>query len=259
MSVVQGTIHQAQMAAGEAPSKDSRPKKGYVYHDFAKISEEFHDYDKNEVNPYDHDHLLQVFDESTAMAADQALQQASTASFSSLPQPVQQAPGIVRAQRFPVKLYALLSQPRLSHIITWLPHGRSWRVLDTRAFETSVLPVFFESDNYHSFNRVINAWSFRRRSTGPDKGSYFHELFLRGKPHLHQYIRRIPRSHKKLAMTKKDEPDFYALEISSPLPTLEEEGAARDLRSLNHAKPQFERNQLKAEARTKRLVSHQSA
>ena len=82
--------------------------------------------------------------------------------------------------------------------------------------------VFFESDNYHSFNRVINAWSFRRKSTGPDRGSYFHELFLRGKPHLQKYMRRLPRTHKKLAMAKSEEPDFFELAKTSPLPTLEQ-------------------------------------
>ena len=60
-------------------------------------------------------------------------------------------------------------------------------------------------------------------------------------------------------MTKEDEPDFYVLESSSPLPTLEEERAARELRSLNQAKPDFERNQLKAESRNKLLIPHQSA
>ena len=51
-----------------------------------------------------------------------------------------------------------------------------------RVFETAVLPVFFKSDNYHSFNCIINAWSFRRKSSGPDCGSYFHEvsIILRG-------------------------------------------------------------------------------
>lgn len=60
-------------------------------------------------------------------------------------------------------------------------------------------------------------------------------------------------------MTKKDEPNFYALETSSPLPSLEEERAARDLQSLNQANPDFERNQLKAESRNSLLVPHQSA
>jgi len=256
MSVVPGNIHQALASAGEASSKEATPKK-YVYHDFSKIPEEEFHYDTNEVNPYEHDHLLRAFDESTAMAAAQALQLAG--SLLSPPQPVLRASGMVRSQRFPVKLYALLSQPQLSHIITWLPHGRSWRVLDTRALETAVLPVFFESDNYHSFNRVINAWSFRRKSTGPDKGSYFHELFLRGKPHLQHYMRRLPRSHKKIAMTKKEEPDFYALERSSPLPSLEEERATKELRCLHESNQHLERNKLEKESLTNFLIPHQSA
>lgn len=141
----------------------------------------------------------------------------------------------------PVKLYALLSQPNLAHVITWMPHGRSWKVLKPKIFETAVLPVFFESDNYHSFNRVINAWSFRRKSSGPDRGSYFHELFLRGKPHLQKYMRRLPRTHKKLTMKKEEEPDFFELEKTSPLPSLEEAKAALELRKVQRIRDQLQR------------------
>ena len=123
---------------------------------------------------------MQALEESTTLAANQTLQHQQQLSNSynllSPAPPVLRASGWVRSQRFPVKLYALLSQPQLSHVITWMPHGRSWKVLKPRIFETAVLPVFFESDNYHSFNRVINAWSFRRKSGGPDRGSYFHEV-----------------------------------------------------------------------------------
>jgi hypothetical protein len=175
--VVPGTVQQVETSSGEASAKDAQ-RCEYIYHDFAKLPQEEFDY-ANEVNPFEHDQLIQAFEESTEMAAAQAVQQANPSSWlGGPPRPVQRASGLVRSQRFPVKLYALLSQPLLSSIITWLPHGRSWRVISTRAFETSVLPVFFESDNYHSFNRVINAWGFRRKSSGPDKGSYFHEVSL---------------------------------------------------------------------------------
>jgi HSF-type DNA-binding len=123
-----------------------------------------------------------------------------------------------------------------------MPHGRSWKVLKPRIFETTVLPVFFESDNYHSFNRVINAWSFRRKSTGPDRGSYFHELFLRGKPHIQKYMRRLPRSHKKLTMTKSEEPDFFELEKASPLPSLEEAKSAVELRKVERLRHQLQQD-----------------
>mmetsp|Transcript_34877 Transcript_34877/g.49496 ORF Transcript_34877/g.49496 Transcript_34877/m.49496 type:complete len:370 (-) Transcript_34877:2-1111(-) len=128
----------------------------------------------------------------------------------------------IRVQKFPVKLYAILAQKEFSDIITWMPHGRSWKVLKPNLFESLVMPLFFEYSNYHSFNRLVNAWSFRRISSGPDRGSYYHELFLRGKPHLQKYMRRLPKTHKKLPMKKQDEPDFYKLDKASPLPDLDE-------------------------------------
>lgn len=84
------------------------------------------------------------------------------------------------------------------------------------------MPLFFEYSNYHSFNRLVNAWSFRRISSGPDRGSYYHELFLRGKPDLQKYMRRLPKTHKKIPMKKEDEPDFRAMDKTNPLPQLDD-------------------------------------
>ena len=50
----------------------------------------------------------------------------------------------------------------------------------------------------------------------------FAQLFLRGKPHLQKYMRRLPKTHKKLPMRKQDEPDFYLLDKTNPLPALED-------------------------------------
>jgi hypothetical protein len=82
----------------------------------------------------------------------------------------------IRVQKFPVKLYAILAQKEFQDIITWLPHGRSWKVLKPNLFESLVMPLFFENNNSHSFNRLVNAWSFRRISSGPYRGSYYHEV-----------------------------------------------------------------------------------
>jgi hypothetical protein len=48
------------------------------------------------------------------------------------------------------------------------------------------------------------------------------QLFLRGKPHLQKYMRRLPKTHKKLPMRKQDEPDFYMLDKTNRLPALED-------------------------------------
>jgi hypothetical protein len=84
----------------------------------------------------------------------------------------------IRVQKFPVKLYTILAQKEFHDIISWMPHGRSWKVLKPSIFETLVMPLFFEYSNYHSFNRLVNAWSFRRATSGPDRGSYYHEVSL---------------------------------------------------------------------------------
>ena len=45
-----------------------------------------------------------------------------------------------RVPNFPAKLHAILSRPDLADVIDWLPHGRSWRILKPREFETKVIP-----------------------------------------------------------------------------------------------------------------------
>jgi hypothetical protein len=82
----------------------------------------------------------------------------------------------IRVQKFPVKLYAILAQREFNDIIAWMPHGRAWKVLKPSMFESMVMPLFFEYSNYHSFNRLVNAWSFRRVSSGSDRGAYYHEV-----------------------------------------------------------------------------------
>ena len=40
---------------------------------------------------------------------------------------------------------------------------------------------------------------------------------------MQKYMRRLPKTHKKLPMKKEDEPDFYKLDKQNPLPPLEEQ------------------------------------
>ncbi|KAL3940409.1 MAG: hypothetical protein SGARI_000976 [Bacillariaceae sp.] len=135
--------------------------------------------------------------------------------FSTLPDPDPStpitAPG--RIPNFPAKMYAILSRKDLSDIITWLPHGRSWKVLKPREFEVKVIPTYFEHSKFSSFIRQANGWGFRRIiSKGPDRNSYYHELFLRSRPHLIKLMRRPPPSSKPLA-DATTEPDFHAISL----------------------------------------------
>ena len=81
----------------------------------------------------------------------------------------------IRSAKLPVKLEHMLSDSSLSSIVGWMPHGRAWKVFKINEFTDKVLPRYFESSNYNSFIRIVNAWGFRRLSSaGPDCNAYYH-------------------------------------------------------------------------------------
>ena len=77
-----------------------------------------------------------------------------------------------------MKLYRILSNPKFHNIITWQPHGRSWRVLKPKLFEKEVLPLYFRHRNYSSFMRQVNGWGFRRIQKGIDRHTFYHVVRL---------------------------------------------------------------------------------
>jgi len=114
-------------------------------------------------------------------------------------------------QNFPMKLHEILSKPEYSLIASWLPHGRSFIIHNTKEFEDVVLPRYFRyvflcwycganplsshshfsfvvmlschliwycsptycrHGRYASFARQLNGWGFRRIASGSDHNSY---------------------------------------------------------------------------------------
>ncbi len=129
-----------------------------------------------------------------------------------------------RIPTFPAKLFAILSRPDLADIISWMPHGRSWKVHKPREFEVKVIPSYFDHAKFSSFIRQANGWGFKRVTTkGTDRNSHYHELFLRGIPHLIKCMKRpvsgtlslTPPQYNK---GKDCDPDFYRISEERPLP-----------------------------------------
>jgi len=104
--------------------------------------------------------------------------------------------GLKRHHLFPVVLHQILSEPKFHDIITWLPHGRSFKVLDRDKFIDDVAHEFFSFNKYRSFSRQLNLWGFSRISEGCDHGSYYHKYFHRGLPQLVYKIKRTLRCGK---------------------------------------------------------------
>ena len=84
---------------------------------------------------------------------------------------------------FPQRLRLMLQSPLSDGAISWLPHGRSFLVLDIDRF-VDLMGQYFNSTNFKSFRRQLNLWDFKRITTGPDTGAYYNQLFLRGMPNL---------------------------------------------------------------------------
>lgn len=129
---------------------------------------------------------------------------------------------------FPVKLQIILKVTEIlgqQHIISWLPHGRSFMIHRPCEFEEKIMGEFFKQTKLSSFKRQLNLYDFRRVTRGTDCGSYYHEMFLRGKVLLaKRMVRRkikgtksVPSNHST-AMTASNTgdvddhvPDFYSM------------------------------------------------
>jgi hypothetical protein len=119
---------------------------------------------------------------------------------------------------FPKMLYEMVDdadgvENDYTDVIAWMPHGRSFVIKDKHRFTDEILPRHFGSQNsFASFQRQLNVYGFLRMTKdGPDRKSYYHERFLRGRPDLIAYI---PRKRKTTARVRRSldpstEPNLY--------------------------------------------------
>ena len=121
-------------------------------------------------------------------------------------------------QSFPRILMQILDDNPDPRIISWLPHGRSFIVLNQRLFMDRVLPIYSDPIQFKTFQRKLSLWGFKRITGKVDNGSYYHQCFLKGKPNL---VRKMRLTKKKngyrLCPDPDGEPDFYALDRLRPL------------------------------------------
>lgn len=130
---------------------------------------------------------------------------------------------------FPHQLHDILSNESHSNIITWLPHGKAFVVLDKKKFTETVSPNYFKETKYESFTRKLNRWNFVRISKGPYAGAFEHEYFLRDDvPKCSKircqkkYERKKPRAEtlKKKVQEAKEKKPVAMNEVPSGAPSL---------------------------------------
>ena len=77
---------------------------------------------------------------------------------------------------FPTLLHEFVSEPLNSDTITWLPHGRSFKLLKRDRIESPNIKLYFKLTKIKSFIRQLNGWGFHRVTKGQETGSYYHEV-----------------------------------------------------------------------------------
>jgi hypothetical protein len=102
--------------------------------------------------------------------------------------------GLVPILTFPWQLHLLLDDADIkgfSHVVSWLEGGTMFKVHKPKEFADRVMPCYFNQTRYKSFQRQLNSYRFHRFVAGKNKGTCFHELFMRDKPDLCRHVNRV--------------------------------------------------------------------
>ena len=99
--------------------------------------------------------------------------------FSSVPAEIgYEAPTKIEDMSFSQKVHQILSQDEYKKWISWLPHGRAFKVHVPTFFEQKVCPKYFGHKRYSSFLRQLSNHGFKHISRGQDRNAYYHEVSI---------------------------------------------------------------------------------
>lgn len=101
-------------------------------------------------------------------------------------------------QTFPRKLHEMLEAESNGTIVHWTSSGLAFRIADVSLFSTEVLPKYFKTSKFSSFQRNLNLYGFAKIRKGPETDSYYHPGFVRGdEAGLSQLRKRTKAPNKK--------------------------------------------------------------
>ena len=95
---------------------------------------------------------------------------------------------------FPEKLHRLLSEVEAagrSDVISFVANGRAFAIHKPDKFFKEIVPLYFRQSRLSSFKRQLNLYGFELINTGPARGGYYHELFVKDHPELCRRMRRV--------------------------------------------------------------------
>jgi hypothetical protein len=120
---------------------------------------------------------------------------------------------------FPFLLHDMLDnaeQTGMQSIVSWMPHGRSFRVHDVDMFVESIMKDYFQSTKFKSFTRQLYLYGFKRL----EDGAYYHCHFVQRDRSACFEIRRFASTKSSKPAKKEDKRPEPATSIApNPTPT----------------------------------------
>ena len=124
-----------------------------------------------------------------------------------------------RKQAFAFKLHKSLEDAEkdgLTHVFSWLSHGRAFKIHNRHLFITLIMPQYLGMTNYKSFLRQCAIYNFRRltQASGVESSdACYHQGFLRERVFLCQRIKRssVKGTVIRPAARFDQEPDFFTM------------------------------------------------
>ena len=107
---------------------------------------------------------------------------------------------------FPEILMDILSSKEFEGIISWLPQGNAFIIIDKENLVKNVLSIYFNGIKYKSFTSKIQRWGFKRFVKGEGECDvFYHKRFLRDSPGLCKitHIRKDVERTAKISDTQK--------------------------------------------------------
>lgn len=150
------------------------------------------------------------------------------------PRPVTPGTGMTVNRNQPAfisKLYAMLQDQKYAdaNLIYWAPDGRSFICPNPIEFARDVLPNFYKTNNFQSFVRQLNMYSFNKVSdlcsatqSDPSAWEFRHPLFCRDEPEKIHLIQRkaggrsADRRQQHAAGSPDERPSTAGIMFNSP-------------------------------------------
>eukprot|EP00331_Platyophrya_macrostoma_P028447 CAMPEP_0176443562 /NCGR_PEP_ID=MMETSP0127-20121128/22511_1 /TAXON_ID=938130 /ORGANISM="Platyophrya macrostoma, Strain WH" /LENGTH=354 /DNA_ID=CAMNT_0017828843 /DNA_START=59 /DNA_END=1123 /DNA_ORIENTATION=- len=95
-----------------------------------------------------------------------------------------------RVPKFIGIIYQMIEDPRYQEYVSWSTDGCAMLIKKPTEFAEYVLPIFFKHNNFSSFVRQLNLYSFRKKKHYPYDNAFVHGMFKRGQKGLLKYIKR---------------------------------------------------------------------